>query len=360
MQRRRFTTNFATALTLFLFLTVSTLLSAAGSDITLRTQQLDNSFIVAPGSTQTLTISAVRPNGTPVPGLTVIFGAPRSGPSGTFPASMADDKRTLRLVTDASGIAAATVVTGPEEGVFLVSGRLEGSIAVATFAFTNTTATPTTALTPTAVKVGVQDAIRNQNEVIGLTSIVHGPVWVPEGTVVASATPEIPSALVEPFVTDQDSWILWADDFPFADFGHAVRLFTIPAGATAISLPESDRTRSVRWWPTIRLPGRATPTPLRVPEPEAIEVEGLETAALTFEGSAKNAPADHCAILVHGPDLSAGQLDIVNQRAYLLRNDLVDRGRIFLNTARVDGKLRYDPTSKSEFDRLVKAAAAAG
>ncbi len=108
------------------------------------------------------------------------------------------------------------------------------------------------------------------------------------------------------------------------------------------------------------MPGRATPTPLRVPEPEAIEVEGLETAALTFEGSAKNAPADHCAILVHGPDLSAGQLDIVNQRAYLLRNDLVDRGRIFLNTARVDGKLRYDPTSKSEFDRLVKAAAAAG
>ena len=252
------------------------------------------------------------------------------------------------------------MVTGPDEGVFLVSGRLEGSIAVATFAFTNTTATPTPALAPTAVKVAVQDAIRNQNEVIGLTSIVHGPVWVPAGTVVASATSEIPSALVEPFVTEQASWVLWADDFPFADFGHAVRLFTIPAGATAISLPDSDRTRSVRWWPIVRLPGQTTATPLLVPEPESIEAEDIGTAALTNEGSSKNAPADHCAILVHGPNLSAGQLDIVNERAYLLRNDLVNRDRILLNTTREGGKLRYDPTSKNEFDRLVKAAAGLG
>ena len=360
MTRRHFPLKITLALTVFAILTGGTLLSAVDSDIVLRTQQLDNSFIVPPGSTQTLTISVVRPDGTPVPGLSVIFGAPRSGPSATFPASTADDKRTLNLATDASGIAAATVVTGPDEGVFLVSGRLEGSIAVATFAFTNTTATPTPALAPTAVKVAVQDAIRSQNEVIGLTSIVHGPVWVPAGTVVASATPEIPSALVEPFVTEQASWVLWADDFPFADFGHAVRLFTIPASATAISLPDSERTRSVRWWPIIRLPGQATPTPLLVPEPEPLDAEDLDSGSLTIEGSRRNAPADHCAILLHGPNLTVGQHDIQNYRRYLLSNDLVNPNRVLRNLVQRGTKVAYSPTSRNDFDRIVKTAAQFG
>ena len=165
---------------------------------------------------------------------------------------------------------------------------LEGSVAVATFAFTNTTASPSPALTPTEVKTAVQDGIRSQNEIIGLTSIVHGPVWLPGGTVVSSATPEIPSALVEPFVTDRDTWLLWSDDFPFADFGHAVRLYSIPADVTAINLPDPDRTRSVRWWPTVRLPGQTTTSPLSVPQPEALEAEDAESAALSAEGARRS------------------------------------------------------------------------
>ena len=156
---------------------------------------------------------------------------------------------------------------------------------------------------------------------------MHGPVWLPGGTVVSSATPEIASALVEPFVTDRDTWLLWSDDFPFPDFGHAVRLYSIPADVTTINLPDPERARSVRWWPTVRLPGQTTPSPLSVPQPETLEAEDAESAVLSAEGARRNAPADHCAILLHGPNMPVGERDIENYRRYLRRNDLVNNNR---------------------------------
>jgi hypothetical protein len=70
-------------------------LSAADGGLVVREQQRNNSFIVPPGSTETVTVSVVRADGTPVPGVGVLFGAPVTGPSGVFPASMTVDQRTL-------------------------------------------------------------------------------------------------------------------------------------------------------------------------------------------------------------------------------------------------------------------------
>ncbi len=330
---------------------------AAADGAVLRTQQRENTFVVPPGTTRTLTISVVRTDGTAIPDVNVVFSAPEFGPSGVFPMSSDSDQRTLRLQTDSSGLAEAAFTTGPDEGVFLVSGRLEGSVAVATFAFTNIAEAPAAVTAPTDVKTAVQDAIRNNNEIIGLSAVIHGPVLLPAGSVVSSATPEIPGAYVEPFVLAQDSWLLWVDDEPIADFGHATRIFSIPASAGANELLSSAETRSVRWWPTVRLPGRTDANALLPPQPAALEAPEDAVGALSVE---RAAPSDACAIIIHGPNMPQAQNDIVNYRNYLLRNDLVDRTRILHNLARVDGKLRYSPTSRNEFDRLVKAAAQMG
>ena len=54
MTRRHLSLKLTITLIVFAMLTGGTLQSAVDSDIVLRTQQLDNSFIVPPGSTQTL------------------------------------------------------------------------------------------------------------------------------------------------------------------------------------------------------------------------------------------------------------------------------------------------------------------
>ncbi len=334
--------------------------TAAETGLVLRTQQRENSFIVSPGSTQTLTISVVRTDGSAVPGVGVVFSAPEFGPGGAFPMSPDPDQRTLRLETDASGLAAAVFTTGAEEGVFLVSGRLEGAVAVATFAFTNALDPPAAELGPTEIKTVVQDAVRNQNEIIGLTSVVHGPVLLPAGAVVSSSTPEIPGAHVEPFVLDRASWLLWADDFPFADFGHAARVFAIPSDVADGQVMARAETRSVRWWPTVRLPAQTGGYPLVPPLPPSIEAEDDAVVALGLEGSRRFAPDDACAILLHGPNMPQGEQDIANYRQYLLRNDLVNSNRVLRSLMRVGNSLRYDPISRNDFDRIVKFAAELG
>ena len=165
-------------------------LNAAEDVPVLRAQQLPNSFITTPGSVTPLTVAAVRADGSGVPGLTIAFDAPKSGPGGFFPDSTETQQTSIRVETDANGRAVANFQASDPPGLFLVTGRLDQNVAGASFAFTTIPAPPAAPLDPTDLKTAVEAWVRNQGETVGLTSRVHGPVLAPAGSVLASARPE--------------------------------------------------------------------------------------------------------------------------------------------------------------------------
>ena len=73
--------------------------------------------------------------GTPVPGVTVTFTAPSSGPSGTFPG----DVLSVQGTTDASGVATSpTLTANGTVGSYLATGTVSGIATPANYSLTNT------------------------------------------------------------------------------------------------------------------------------------------------------------------------------------------------------------------------------
>jgi len=318
----------------------------------------ESSFITAPGEAHSLVVSARRGDGTPVPGLTIRFNAPGEGAGGTFPESTEFEPTFIRVETNANGDATVSFVTGPIPGVFLVEAIVEGSSASLSYAFTNAADPPDFAMQPTAVRDAVLQWVADSGELVGLSALVHGPVLVPGGSVIASASPENPTSWVEPLVAERDSWLLWIDDFPFADHAHATRLILLDAAETGPNVLDNAGIISTRWWPIVRLPNDGRTHSLAPPAGPGDELEDVEVAALSLPSGLNAAPADACAILIHGPNMQPGSRDILNYRKYLLSNNLVSSSRIKMSL-KSDGanSFRIEPVSRNDFDRIVKETA---
>ena len=318
----------------------------------------ENSFVTAPGETRTLLVRAVQSDGAPIPGLTVRFNAPQEGAGGTFPQSTESERIFIRVETGANGEATVSFVTGPVPGVFLVEAIVEGTSASLSYAFTNTADPPDFAMRPTAVRDAVQQSIAGSGELVGLTALVHGPVLLPAGSVISSASPENPAARVEPVVAERDSWLLWVDDFPFADYAHATRLMLLDAAEAGPDVTVNADIRSTRWWPIVRLPHDSRAHSLAPPLGPGDELDDLEAAALSLPPGLNAAPEDACAILIHGPNMKPASRDILNYRKYLTSNNLVRSDRIKLSLKDAGGgRFRLAPVSRNDFDRIVKETA---
>lgn len=341
---------------LFVALFAVAVLSAKQDRLVLRAQQIPGAFVTAPGAVVPLTVQAQTPGGAPVPDVTIIFNSPKSGPGGSFPDSTEDDPTIVRAQTDASGQATVNFETSDLPGLFLVTARTEGAVAGASFPFTTLAAPPAAAADPTDVKRAFEDKLRAEGETIGLTSRVHGPVLVPAGSIVSSALPEPPVLRVDPLVLDEDSWVLWIDDFIFADFPHAVRLVAAPAAASAASVLADARTYSTSWWPEVRL-ADGTIHSLAPPVDLELEVEEDDDQGQGPPSVAQGAEVP-CGIIVSGPNMPAGQIDVVNYSRYLRGKGVRN---LFRSVARQpNGRLGFVSVTEKGLEDLVARAKAAG
>ncbi len=352
----------ATALVLLSIL-VPNLFAASGNSVRiLKADQRDRAFLLQPGATATFTILAQAADGSGVPGVTLNFAAPTEGPSGTFPASNTPTRTYLSVQTDANGIAAATFVTNDIPGLFEVGASVAGGTAITSFAVTNTPEPPETPLEPQAVR----DAV-NQQLYDGVASTelfqLHGPFFVPQGAVIRGYS-EGRLLRHGPVPVARDSWLLWADQVPNAQFAHEAEWILVDAGDA--SGFESAVTYHVRWWPIVEDPETGDEDSLYTlawahPEAEQLDSDGspIETgeaiaaarslSMVRHRADAKTA----CAILMYGPDTPPA--DVLKYERYLLLNGLVPRENIFKN---VDANGNPKPVSTSDIDKLIDAAKA--
>ncbi len=320
-----------------------------------------NSFVVAPGTSQQLTAFVQRADGTPLPGITLQFTAPAQGASGTFPDSTEPGQRVIKVESDAQGTVTAVFVTNEIPGVFLVGVSVEGSAAQTTFAFTNLPAPPDAAMAPTALKAGVQRWLEADNEIIGRSVLVQGPVLLPAGSVVSPAWPETPSARVFPLVIEQPSWLVWIDDIPSALFGHPARFVVIDAAQAGPDVMRDAVVRAAHSWPQVHLPGDPRVHSLAIPtEAEVAAPDGAFTTLAANPAPANSYradAADACALLVFGPGASAGPADIINHARFLRDKGLVASDRIITNGVKQGNTVRLTPVSKSQLAQLIRSLA---
>src|SRR5579864_2282270 len=94
-----------------------------------------NAAFTSPMSSVTIQAAVWDDSGQPVPGASVIFIAPGNGPTGEFTQGVGD--RQTRVVTDATGVASATMYTNATAGPFLVSAWIEGTESATHIAVSN-------------------------------------------------------------------------------------------------------------------------------------------------------------------------------------------------------------------------------
>ena len=259
----------------------------------------------------------------------------------------------------------ATFITNDVPGVFIVEVHVVDTAARNSFAFTNTAEPPESAMGPNGVKTAVQQWLADSGEAVGASVLLHGPVLLPAGSVVSPAFPASPAARELPVVVEEDSWLLWIDDIPFADFEHPARYVLIDATEPGPDVMGDADIRSARWWPTVNLPSDPTTAhSLSVPTEPGFVVDPDEFASIEFAGGAPffskraTAPEDACAILVYGPNMPVAKKDILKYRRFLIDNELVQPNRVFGNVSATTR--RMEPVTKSQFRDLVQAASRQG
>ncbi len=338
---------------------------AAETGLRVRAAEIQSTYVVAPGSSQTLTAYTQHSDGTPIPGLVLQFTAPAYGSSGTFPDSQEPGQTSIQVETDATGAAVATFITNDIPGVFLVEVHLVDSAARNSFAFTNLADPPAAAMGANDLKTAVQQWLVDSGEVVGSSVLLHGPVLLPAGTVVSPAFPPNPASRELPVVVEADSWLLWIDDIPFADFEHATRYVLIDASESGPDVMRNADVRSAHWWPVVNLPDDPTRAhSLSVPTEPGFAVDpndygSLEAARVgSILSRRAAAPQDACAVLVYGPDMPVAKKDLLKYRKYLVDNELVAPDRVFGNISRETG--RMEPVTKTQFRDLIQTVSRQG
>ncbi len=339
---------------------------AQDAPVPLIAQQGDVARVVAPGTSSTLSVLVTNRSGAPLNNTTVLFVAPGNGPDGYFPAAQPANQTWIRVVTGANGIASATFVTGPTDGVFLVEAVVEQTGASATFAFTISETPVAPPLSAAGACTGVVEQIL-ENATLDETLQLHGPVLLAAGTQVAPAIvaerPEVPG----PRVAEKLSWLFWIDDAPLARFAHPVRYVLVDASETGDDAFAHALIWHESWWPEVFPPSAVDPMPLVPPSGANDNVTPAEQAASSggelkaVWPAPRYAPADACAILIFGPDCTGARKDIRDFQRYLQAQDLVSPGNILTNDKVIGGDTIHQvPASKDDIQDLINKAKARG
>ncbi len=338
------------------------------SSYVLQAFRAENAFVVMPGETREVRVRIQRQDGSGVPGVSVIFGAPRQGPSGTFAGAVGESGSFIRVTSTASGDASAMLTTNQIEGMFEVGIAVEGFAAFNQFSFTNTSSPPTTPATPQEVRNAVLtqllgDAPLNQDLQL------HGPVFVRAGSIVKTPVTPDPVRQDQPVAVERDSWLMWVDEAPDAPFAHEALWVLLDASLRASEAVEQAAIHLVRWYPVVAPPSRNAEWTLNFPansHPESFnpdlfpnlfpDVEPLP-AALGVEQSNSS---EACIIAISGPGLRGSNPDIANYiKTFTSAPWGVPPGRVFTNK-RLQGAmgqtLGYQPVSTRDIQDLVNQA----
>lgn len=214
--------------------------------------------VLAPNARAELRARVTDLTGAPAKGRSVIFVAPANGASGAF----TTPDPTLgpsyaRAITDDDGVAIVSFTANDRPGGYLIDALVEGVNGQTTFAVTNTpTPLPDGALADKIrCRVEADPTLFDPNST---EAIVHGPLFLPAGSSVASA--DAPVGAPPLVASGAPLWFFWIDDHRLAMFSHGTRWVTFPA--TATEAPPSVTPHD--WWPVMSYPD-AAPTALRSP-----------------------------------------------------------------------------------------------
>ncbi|MEZ5365030.1 MAG: hypothetical protein R2748_22565 [Bryobacterales bacterium] len=311
--------------------------SPAESDpprIVLQDFRAENSFVVTPGETRTLRTRIQNANGSGISGVSVIFGAPTEGPSGTFAGATGPSGSFIRVETDASGDAAADITTNEIEGVFEVGIAVEGFEAFSQYSFTNIASLPS----PAATTQEIRDTVLDQRlgpVTLGPDVQLHGPVFVPAGSLITAPGEPDPARQDFPVAVARDSWLMWIDEAPGGFFAHEAQWILLDIGLSAQEAVAAADVYPVRWYPTVVPPARDAAWPLLYPansHPEAFNPDLLpEITPISPLRVAQALPSDACIIAIRGPGLKGAQNDIHNYIRTITGLGLVSSDRVFTN-----------------------------
>ena len=333
--------------------------------------QPENSFVVTPGETRSLRANIRRTDGSGVPGVNIIFGAPTEGPSGTFEGATGPSGSFIRVQTDAAGAASVMLTTNQIEGVFEVGIAVEGLPGFNQFSFTNTSSIPTTPASPQEIRDTVLEQ-RLSNTTLGPDVQLHGPVFVRAGSIIKAPAPPDPVSQDHPIAVERDSWFMWIDEAPTGFFAHEAQWILMDASLNAAAAVDEAVIYPVRWYPIVVPPSLDAEWTLFFPagsHPESFNPDLFVDAVPPGLGVAQNvqqdAASEPCIIAIHGPGLRGSAYDIRRYINTFTSIGGVPSNRVFtngrndqVNVGAGANQVGYEHVSTADITRLVERAAA--
>ena len=282
----------------------------------------DGAYLLPTGTTIDVGVQVRTRAGAPAPNVTVRFGAPISGATGTFDTT-ATNKSWTEVTTDSTGQAKMRFTAGATPGWFSVEAVVKGTGSGTSMAFT----IGSTDATPRAAANEVRNAARAAllaNAPDSEDVRLHGPYLLPAGTSVSP--PYVPAGppVRYPRVLSQSTWFAWVDDQPAALFAHPVRYVEFPASQAATAFSAQATTTNMLYYPAVTINSRSRvslqgglarnysagitqlPSYFRPTAAAAVPAN-----ALALGGALAATPDETCAIAVFGPDAPGAQEDMV-------------------------------------------------
>ena len=328
-----------------------------------------NGLVLTPGQKSKLKVQVTDRAGKPLSDVGVLLVAPEFGASGTFKGAQPKGAAFIRTRTDGNGNASAKVIANNTRGVYLLDAIVEGVEAATTFAVTNVAADVNPALAPDQARLAVKhqllfDTVEDE------TLLLHGPVLLEAGTLVASGGPGSTFFPTTPFTTTKLMWLFWVDENPLALFAHPTRFVLLDASDSAPDLTNKARVTREDWWPVVTLPG-ASETAALLPPLNSTVTPALAASTVDSakrESPAVDAPTDACAIVIYGPNVTTafdavdvGKKDANNVKKFLIDNKLVPASNVYTS-----GDAQTPPTSTNapatidDLERLLNLAKSNG
>lgn len=297
-----------------------------------------NGLILQPGASKKLKVKVTDASGRPRGGVSLLFVAPETGPSGTFASST-----VTRVTSNAKGIGSAVFKAGDAPGVFLVSVLVEPAetdvrLVSATFGITIRASGATPALAADRARLAVKQQVMSDAVEDGTISL-HGPVLVEAGATLAPAG----TSLLEtaPLPITKQSWLFWIDDVPGGEFVHPTRFVLVDANDTTPTLETEAIVVHEFWWPVVTLPG-APPRGLLPPADTNASVPA--SAVVESHRALAEAPApdeDACAIVIYGPSETGKMRDGAKMVDFFKNTLKIPDAQIFTS-----GEVRTPPVTK--------------
>ncbi|MBI1791911.1 MAG: hypothetical protein HYR60_30665 [Acidobacteria bacterium] len=324
------------------------------------------SLTVTPQTETVLRVTVFGSDGKVAPDLGVVFVAPESGATGSFPEAPSDGATLYWTKTDSDGSASARFLPNGTAGIYLLAAAVDGSDASVTFAVTSSADAPSNTLSGDEARA----ALRAQLTLKAFddeSQRLHGPVLLPAGSTVKAAGQSSRLFPTTPATTERSSWLFWIDDNPLARFEHPTRFVILDAASGSSDFNDFTRIATLTrqgWWPEVILPGADTPvsllSPLRtnsgltVSRAARARPAAVELARAPF---ANVSPDQTCAIVIYGPSDTAMSIDADDMSKFFHEKLLIPETNIFRGT-NLFGFSR--PTNGSMLQAFVRGAVRQG